>query len=461
MEENKTVPASSKKEPAEDGGVASSAGALAVPKRLKMVVMGVGGAGGNCVASLSREALEGVGLVALNTAVTPRMPGSASSVAEVQLGSTTTRGLGTGGDPEVGRAAAESTGVRLRELCQGNDIVIILSGMGGGTGTGAAPVVARVAKEMGALVLCVVTTPFSFEGTRRQRQAAWGVEQLKAVADAVICLPNQKLLGLAGEEGPVLEVFRVINEILAEGVRSLFRMLTKPGIMHVDFNDLCSVLKGRHAESSMASAQAGGENRAADIVGQVVSSPFINGGQALREADAVLVSFVGGSKLSIAEVNRVMGPIQEYCGNAHVFVGASIDPDFEDRLAVTLIASKGGRLGVVLDSAAEGAMGREPTPGGEGSFDVNRDTSDRSVSCTTPFGVPGGGAELSMEKRTEILKAQEEMGGKSMRNGRRLRQSLLPLEIVSRGRFEKSEPTLHRGEDLDVPTYIRRGVSLN
>lgn len=461
MEENKIVSDSSTTEPAAaPGGVPPGEAACPGPKSLKMVVMGVGGAGGNCVATLSRDAMPGVGLVVLNTDATPRNTGLAASVAQVQLGSTITRGLGTGGDPEAGRAAAESNAARLKELCLGTDVVFILGGMGGGTGTGAAPVVARAAKEAGALVLCVVTTPFSFEGTRRQRQAAWGVEQLKAISDAVICLPNQKLLGLAGEEGPVLDVFRVINEILAEGVRSIWRVLTRPGIMHVDFSDLCSVLRGRHAESLMASARAGGPDRAAGVVAQLVSSPFVNGGQALREADAVLVSFVGGSRLSIAEVIRVMEPIHEHCGSAHMFVGASIDPDLEDQLSVTLIASKGGRLGVVMDGLAEGADGRGTTSGSRGSFNFDLDAGNGTSSGSTRAAIPGS-SELSMEKRTEILKAQEGVSDQLMRAARRLRQGLLPLEIVSRGRFEKSEPTMHRGEDLDVPTYIRRGVFLN
>ena len=453
MEVNNNVSDSRRIEPVPPGGMAG-------PKKLSMVVIGVGGAGGNCAASLSAAAVEGVRFVVLNTEATARTTGVAPSMVQIHLGSTTTRGLGTGGDPEVGRSAAESNLAQLRELCQGTDIVCILSGMGGGTGTGAAPVVARVAKETGALVLCVVTTPFSFEGTRRQRQAAWGVEQLKAVADAVICLPNQELLGLAGEEGPVLDVFRLMNEILVEGVRGLWRVLTCPGIMHVDFTDLCSVLKGRHAGSAMASARAGGENRASEIVAQLISSPFIKGGGALREADAVLVSFVGGTRMSLADIHRVMEPIQQQCGSAHVFVGASIDPDFEDQLAVTLIACQGGRLGVVLNTEPEGVGERETVSGVGRGTDTDRDEDRVSRGGTTPVDSLKG-PELSMENRTRILEAQESAGGKLRQAARRLRQSMLPLEIVSRGRFEKSEPTIHRGEDLDVPTYIRRGISLN
>jgi cell division protein FtsZ len=172
------------------------------------------------------------------------------------------------------------------------------------------------------------------------------------------------------------------------------------------------------------------------------------------------VSFVGGARLSIAEVIRVMEPIHEYCGSAHMFVGASIDPDLEDQLAVTLIASKGGRLGVVMDGLAEGAAAQGTTSGSRESFDLDLGMGGATSSGSTRSANPGS-SELSMEKRTEILKRQEGASDPLMRAARRLRQGLLPLEIVSRGRFEKSEPTMHRGEDLDVPTYIRRGVFLN
>jgi|GEM_PF-104747 len=436
------------------GGSGEEAKSTPALKSLRMTVVGVGGAGRNAVEALAGRGLEGVGFVVLNTDAMGL--GGELSATRFQLGAQMTRGLGAGGDPEVGRAAAEADVTKLRELCQGSDLVFIMAGMGGGTGTGGAPVVARVAKEAGALVLGVVTTPFGCEGTRRQRQAAWGVEQLKAVADAVICLPNEKVLKLVDDRSGVMEVFRITNDILAEGVCSICRMLSRPGVMHVDFADFCSVLRGRHAESLLATARARGENRVAEIVDRLIMSPFVNGGQGLGEADALLVSFVGGADFSMGELNRVMDSIHKHCGSAHVFIGATIDPTMTDGLAVTLIASKGGRLGVVTESAPANRV--EAGLKIDAGLDFGLDKQNGPMKSTTRFLPPEGG---DIASGTGGSTKEAGAGGKLRQAVRRMRQGMLPLEVVSRGRFEKSEPTLHKGEDLDIPTYIRRGVPLN
>ena len=460
MDQKETGSGFSQEQNAEAGALAAGGEARCSSKGLRMLAIGVGRAGRNCMSALACEGMHGMDFVALTTDIGPLKVDLAPRVTHHQIGSATMRGLGTGGDPEAGRSAAESSVDQVRSICQGRDVVFVIGGMGGGTGTGAAPVVARLAKEAGALVLGVVTLPFDFEGARRRRQAAWGVEQLKAAADAVICLPNETLLGLAGVDGPVLEVFRIINGVVADGVRSTWRVLSRPGIMHVDFADFCGVMKGRHAESLMASALAGGENRAVEAAQQLMSSPFLQGGQALRDADAILVSFVGGARLSIAEINRVMEPIQEHGGMAHLFVGASVDPDFEDQIAVTLMASKGGRLGIVAGRSGSGidGVGTDEAAGDADWQGANPSGVERHDSARSP--VPSSVA-LSSGTRAEIPKMQENPNGVARPTGRRLRQGMLPLEIVSRGRFDKSEPTIHKGEDLDVPTYIRRGISLN
>jgi cell division protein FtsZ len=416
-------------------------------KKFTVKVIGVGGAGGNAVEYMSRQEFTGVSFTAINTDAQAL---SQLSVANrLTLGDKLTRGLGTGGDPEMGRAAAEEDVEKIRVLTAGADIVCIIAGLGGGTGTGAGPVVARLAHESGALVLGIVTLPFDFEGSRRQRQAQLGLRELKSQADGVICLPNQKVFKLIDENTSVNEALKITNELLAQGVRGIWRLVTHTGLINVDFNDLCAVLRGRHEESSLATVEASGENRSHEVVQKILAHPFLEGGQVLAEADAVLVSLAGGPDLTMAEVNRIMEQINRQCENAHIIMGAGIYDSFAGKLSVTLVASRANgqdtrARGSAKDSASEEhekeiANPREP-----------RRPASRHVAP----------APALTAQQTEHLLAQQN-GGRSRRKIVALRQGQLPLEIVSKGRFEKSEPTIHAGEDLDVPTYLRRGIALN
>src|SRR5581483_7058949 len=233
-------------------------------KKFIVKVIGVGGAGGNAVEYMAKQDFLGVGFAAVNTDA--QALSQLTMANRLTLGEKSTRGLGTGGDPEVGRAAAEEDVDKIKVLCQGADIVCVVAGLGGGTGTGAGPVVARLARESGALVLGIVTLPFDFEGSRRQRQAQLGLRELKAAADGVICLPNQRVFKLIDENTKVHEALKITNEFLAQGVRGIWRLLTQTGLINVDFNDLCAVLRGRHEESSLATVEASGENRSHEVI---------------------------------------------------------------------------------------------------------------------------------------------------------------------------------------------------
>jgi cell division protein FtsZ len=414
-------------------------------KKFQVKVIGVGGAGGNAVEYMSRQDFAGVAFTAVNT--------DAQALAQltladrVALGAKLTRGLGTGGDPEMGRASAEEDVEKLKALCAGADIVCVVAGLGGGTGTGAGPVVARLARETGALVLGIVTLPFEFEGSRRQRQAQLGLRELKSAADGVICLPNQKVFKLIDENTSMYEAFKITNELLAQGVRGIWRLVTHTGLINVDFNDLCAVLRGRHEESSLATVEAAGENRSHEIVEKITAHPFLENGQVLAEADAVLVSFAGGPDLTMAEINRVMEQINRQCENAHIIMGAGIYEAFAGRLSVTLVASReNAQDGRARENAQDGLVA-------EREQEIANPTNARRPG---PRHLPPS-PELSAEQKAKLLESQ----GRTRRKGPVTRQMPLPLEIVQKGRFAKSEPTIHGGEDLDVPTYIRRGVALN
>jgi cell division protein FtsZ len=409
-------------------------GEPALKKTISIKVWGVGGAGCNAVSALDSSALEGVHILAVNT--DSQALAGAAAAEKLVLGSTRTRGLGAGGDPELGRAAAEDDVEKMSSFCAGADIVFILAGLGGGTGTGAAPVLARLARENGALVLAIVTLPFEFEGQRRQQQAQSGLHLLKIAADAVICLPNQKLFKLLDEKTTVVDGFKISNALLAEGLHGIWRLLTRTGLINVDFADLCSVTRGRHAASSFATAEASGDRRAEQIVEKLMAHPLLDGGQILNESDTVLVSLVSGPDLTLVEIDKMMEPLKRQCENAHIIFGAAIDEQFNHRLAVTVIASpRDQQPAHAVESKAPPLHFLSAIPG---------------LHSPPP-------PELTPKQKEQSLKIQSSGGRKKPS---RLQREL-PLENVFKGRFEKSEPTIRHGEDLDLPTYIRRGVPLN
>ncbi|MCF7764964.1 MAG: cell division FtsZ family protein [Verrucomicrobia bacterium] len=428
-------------------------------RNLSIQVIGLGGAGINAASHMAQSDLRELKFQALHT--------NARSLAHVGLenrvlfGLDMMRGLGTGGDPDLGRAAAEEEFEKLKEVCAGTDLLFIVAGLGGGTATGAAPVLARAARETGALVLAIVTLPFEFEGARRQRQAQAGFQELRSAADGVICLPHQKVSALIDENTSLLETFSITHEMLAQGVRGIWQMLTRQGLINVDFSDLCSVLRGRQAESCFVAAEARGENRAREVVDKLLASPLLDQGQALAEADAVLVSVIGGPDLTMAEVNRVMERINRQTENAQLIMGAAILPESEGAIGVTLVASRRGRqAGADLSVNPDNRLSQGPELAAAASEMENPFFGAPAQSRSAPRYVAPP-PNLSAERKEQLYARQSGSGGGRSKSGLRWLQGQLPLEIVSKGRFEKSEPTLHQGEDLDVPTYIRRGIALN
>jgi cell division protein FtsZ len=417
-------------------------------KHITIKVFGVGGAGIHVLELMLKEDLPGVGFVAVNT--DPQSLAASSAADKVQLETQLLRGLGTGGDPDVGRALAEEQLPRLKLLCEGVDVIFILAGLGGGAGTGISPVLARVAKDAGALVLGFVTTPFACEGGRRQRLAQHGLAELKSAADGVISLPNQKVFKMIDENTSVLETFKITNDFLAAGVRGVWRLLMRKGLIDIHFADLATLLRDRHGESCFAVAEAMGPTRSREVMDKLLAHPMLDGGQMLGETEAVLVSLIGGPDLTMAEVNRVMEQVNRQCEHAQVIMGAAIDETFNERLAVTLIAA--------CKSAAT-AAGQTGAAGS--SEDLVAQLLPHSSKSRRGSRFVPPAPELPSDQMQQLLARQGRGGSRSPKSASAMRQGQLPLEIVSKGRFDKSEPTIHKGEDLDVPTYIRRGVALN
>ena len=417
-------------------------------------ILGVGTAGCQAVNSIVGTECRGATLVAINTDAAAL---EQTGVPEkIYLGGRRTRGLGVGGDPELARAVAEEDADKLRGVCQGADLVVIVAGLGGGTATGIAPVLARVAREAGAQVLAFVTMPFDCEGPRRQRQARAGLLQLKTAANGVLCLANQRVLKLIDEHTRVAETFAITQNLLVQSVRCILRILTQSGFMNVSFADLCAVVQGRETESAFATVEATGENRSREIGEKLLAHPLLDGGRVLSEADAVLVSLAGDADLTMAEITRVTEQITRHCEKAHVITGAVVDETLTQKLTITVIASQ--RRGIDVDGRGNETSGQfEPqamdlATDGKFASDGQLETPPRPASRVLPPP-----PEFSQEKAQALFAQQK--GRRKI--GAKMRQGVLPLEVISKGRFDKSEPTIRQGEDLDLPTYIRRGVALN
>ncbi|MFO1512453.1 MAG: cell division protein FtsZ [Verrucomicrobiota bacterium] len=420
------------------------------PKR-SVTIFGVGTAGVTIVELMAREDFPGAKLVSVNT----DGPASTTLTESIQLESKLLRGLGTGGDPERGRELAEEHFDRLKTACAGAEVVMIVAGLGGGTGSGVSSVLARAARESGALVLAFVTLPFNCEGNRRQSQAQQALDALRNVADGVICLPHQKAVKLLEEHCGFADTFCASARVLIEGVRGVWRLLMYRGLIEIHFEELCAVLRERHGESCFATVESAGPTRARDAIEKLPAHPLLDGGEALQQADTVLVSLMGGPDLSMADVNCVMEDLNQQCRDARIIMGAAVDEAFRDRLAVTIIATRKRKHEPAKTSQAKST---EPVPAGpEFETELLHPTKpERPASRLVPPA-----PALTAEQRDQILAKQTGKSARGRKVGTRMKQTTLPLDIVNKGRFDKSEPTIHKGEDLDLPTYVRRGISLN
>ena len=299
-------------------------------------IVGIGGAGGNAVNTMISAGLSGVDFVVANTdAQALRMN---LAPIKVQLGGDLTKGLGAGANPEIGRRSTIETEDEIREHLLGADMVFITAGMGGGTGTGGAPVVARVAKESGALTVGVVTKPFLFEGKKRMRQAEEGIRELKESVDTLISIPNQRLLAVASRSQPLLEAFHKADEVLLQAVRGISDLITVGGLVNLDFADVRTIM----AEMGMAimgASVANGENRAEEASRRAIASPLLED-ISIRGAKGVLINITGGPSLTLHEVNEAATLIQEEADEeANIIFGAVVDEGMGEDLSITVIAT--------------------------------------------------------------------------------------------------------------------------
>ena len=300
------------------------------------------------------------------------------------------------------------------------------------------------------------------------QQARLGLDEFKSAVDGVICLPNQKVFKLIDENTSVIETFAATNELLAQGVRGIGQLVTRPGFINLDFADLCSVVRNRHSESTFAHAQASGPQRATEVVEKLLANPLLDDGTVLSEADAVVVSIMSGPSLTMAEVNRVMAPVNRHCETAQITMGTAIEESLGDRLTITLVASRRPTQPAQPPQVATVATEPPPAPREGTDFDLlgaaivtkpvsrsapvapaepDRTTATAGTATTPPLVVPPPPAPVSGSWRS--------------RKKAKVSHPELQLEVVAKGPFESSEPTLRNGVNLDVPTFVRRGLVMN
>lgn len=298
-------------------------------------VVGVGGGGSNAVNRMIEEGIRGVEFICVNTDAQALMLSQAPH--RIRIGDKLTRGLGAGGDPEIGHKAAEESSDELFEALRGSDMVFVTAGMGGGTGTGAASVVARIAKEAGALTVGVVTRPFAFEGARRSENAKQGIDALQGEVDTLIVIPNDRLLQIVDKKASMQAAFRVADDVLRQGIQGISELITVPGLINLDFADVRSIMAEGGA-ALMAVGVGHGENRAAEAARQAISSPLLD--ITIDGARGVLFNITGGSDLSLFEVNEAAEMIRGMTDpNANIIFGAVVDPHLDDEVHITVVAT--------------------------------------------------------------------------------------------------------------------------
>jgi cell division protein FtsZ len=444
-------------------------------------VVGVGGAGSNALDRILLDGMDKADLIAINTDV----QSLASSVAahKVQLGREVTRGLGTGGDPELGYKAALESADEIRPALADARMIFICAGLGGGTGSGAAPVVAQLAREAGSLVIVFATLPFSFEGKRRAAQADYAIARLNQMANAVICFENDRMGDMVAPKAGIHQAFALADMTISQSVRSIVNLIQGPGLIRIGFDDLFSALRSENGRCLFGFGESDSDNRAHDALTQALKSPLMGKGKMLADAARVLVQVAGGPAMTLSEVEILMQELGKHVrDHTQILFGTAVDGRMGNRLSVTIISSliaddeavaEGGSYAASeppaplpppiweqpqeeppkIDIATEPVIAAAPSLPPEDLVPLVAPTSiEAPIKPKAEIKNPESGPRLIIPKK-KPLPAKEPKPEKVQP-----KQEVLQFEPVTRGRFEKSEPTIIEGQDLDVPTYLRKNI---
>lgn len=394
----------------------------------RIKVIGIGGGGGNAINNMILSRLEGVEFIVANTDAQALSKSMAAT--KIQIGENVTRGLGAGARPDIGQRAAEESQDRIREALQGADMVFITAGMGGGTGTGAAPVIARIAKDLGILAVAVVTKPFNFEGNRRLRFAEDGLEELRKNVDTVISIPNQKLLNVVSRNTTMLDAFRKADDVLLQAVRGITDLITVPGLINVDFADVRTVMD-EMGQAMMGAAEATGETRALDAATNAISSPLLDD-VSIHGARGVLINITGGPNLTLQEVDEAATVVRDMAHDDAIIVfGAVIDESLEDAVRVTVVAT-----GIGTAEKVHYPSKKHATQAPVQSISTRRSPPAQVPSIITRDAVK---SVVSIHQEPPAIERP-----KSQRRS------------VNMDDFQRSLEQVNTENDFDVPTFLRR-----
>jgi cell division protein FtsZ len=398
----------------------------------RIKVVGVGGGGGNAAARMMQAGLHGVDFYVLNTDLQALQASPVPN--KLAIGSKITAGLGAGSDPAIGRQAALEDTERIIELLEGADMVFVTAGLGGGTGTGAAPVVAALAKELGILTVAVVTKPFGFEGARRMRQAESGLSDLAGTVDTVITIPNERLLEIAPEEASFLDAFRIADDVLRQAVQGICDIITRPGLINRDFSDVRAIMLGM-GHAMMGTASASGINAAVEAAKKAISCPLLEEG-GIEGARGVLINITGSSKLGLRDVNKACSLIREAAVNEDVQVnfGVVLDENAGDEVKITVIATGFPREMPASHPAAPHAAA---TP----FWTDSAPESGPAAESATELFAAGSPHEAELRTMPETLPAST--------------PELPPMPAVEPFAAAPAPPP-QRHDDLDTPAFLRR-----
>ena len=485
-------------------------------------VVGVGGAGCNALDRIVLDGMDKSDLIAVNTDVQSLT--SSVAATKVQLGRSVTRGLGTGGDPEMGYHAAADSADEIRQSLTDVRMIFVCAGLGGGTGSGAAPFVAQLARETGALVIVFATVPFAFEGKRRAKQAEDALSRLNQIANAVICFENDRMGDLVSPKAGIHQAFAMADIILSQSVRSIINLIQRPGIIRIGFDDLFAALRSPNGRCLFGFGEADSDNRAHDALNQALKSPLMDRGRMLGDADHILVQVAGGPGMTLSEVEILMQELGRHVrDHTQIMFGTAVDGRMGNRLSVTIISSLGSdeeepevapmepvaQIEVPAPSIVKPAapappppppepavtyieepleelppfqteMARvEPQPELEPEVEPEADAEEDELPAAelipfeqppveepeppskplvTPIEPSPQVAKPDPQPRLIIPKKKPIVPKEAKPEKVRAKQEVLQFEPISRGRFEKSEPTIVEGQDLDVPTYLRKNI---
>ena len=451
-----------------------------LPERLAefipIKIVSVGGAGLNALDRIVLDGLERADVVAINTDV----HSLTSSVAtrKVQLGRSVSRGLGAGGDPDVGYQAALESADEIQEALSDASVIFICAGLGGGTGSGAAPYIAQAARGAGALVISFVTLPFAFEGKRRNTQAHEALARLSEFAHAVVCFENDRMADLTPPQAGIHQAFAMADMTVSQSVRSIVNLIQRPGLIRIGFDDLLAALRTRNSRCLFAYGESDSDNRAHDALTQALKSPLMDRGRMLADATHVLVQVAGGPGVTLSEVEILMQELGRHVSDqTQILFGAAVDARLGDRLSVTIISSLSAEEETVLQQTppAPDSASTYQAAAPEPEIQSEEPTVEvRPLAETIPFeqpvpdeterveplAIPASEADPEPVITAPQEKPVSRKAAKAEKSATPAKQEVLQFEPVTRGRFEKSEPTIIEGEDLDVPTYLRKNIKV-